>query len=670
MASIQGIYVALFGRPADPEGLAYWSGITNDGANLTALIGTLTATPEYLDRVEHKTPAEIIGSIYLALFNREADADGLAHFIAALENGEQSIETIAINIFDGAQSADLDVLAAKVAAAEAFTASLDTPEEIAAYAGTDAAAIGRQFLSELNPADPSGTLVLEQWVSKLLNPTETGNGGGGSAPPSPSYSISASNTAVGEGSGAAITYTVTRVGALDAATISVALTGTAVAGTDYTTTLVDGELSFVAGATTASFTVTPINDMRAEGDETVIATISGPSDGVAITTASANATIVDDERLTLLTPNSQMPSYPPQMSVDGSVIAFSSLATTLDPNVIDTNGVMDVLVYRNGTITNITAHGSGASYHPEVSVDGSTIVYFSAAQDLIPGVTETNGLENIFVYRDGTIINLTPHADRASFTPSVSADGSAIVFTSEASNLDPNATEPNGQMNVFLHKQGTITNITANANNYSGMAAISADGSTVVFLSDATNLIEGYDDTNGFADIFVYRNGILTNITAGSNGDDTYYDLDPRVSADGSTIVFTSQATNLVDGVVDNNGVADIFVYRNGTMTNITAHGNAESGNPVISADGSTIAFTSKASNLVDGVVDTNGDYDIFVYRNGVLSNITAHGNGSSLSPWLSADGSKLAFVSHATNLVPGVTGTYTTGDIYLYELL
>jgi hypothetical protein len=49
MASIQGIYVALFGRPADPTGLDHWNEVTNGGADL-ANIGDLTGTAEYQDR--------------------------------------------------------------------------------------------------------------------------------------------------------------------------------------------------------------------------------------------------------------------------------------------------------------------------------------------------------------------------------------------------------------------------------------------------------------------------------------------------------------------------------------------------------------------------------------------------------------------------------------------
>jgi len=56
MATIQGVYVALFGRPADPAGLAYFNGVTNNGADLTQ-IGALASTQEYQDRFAGQTAA-------------------------------------------------------------------------------------------------------------------------------------------------------------------------------------------------------------------------------------------------------------------------------------------------------------------------------------------------------------------------------------------------------------------------------------------------------------------------------------------------------------------------------------------------------------------------------------------------------------------------------------
>jgi Tol biopolymer transport system component len=73
--------------------------------------------------------------------------------------------------------------------------------------------------------------------------------------------------------------------------------------------------------------------------------------------------------------------------------------------------------------------------------------------------------------------------------------------------------------------------------------------------------------------------------------------------------------------------------------------------------DGSKIAFVSTAGNLVPG--DTNGVEDVFVYdhKQGALRRVSvdSHGNealGRSVQPALSADGRFVAFVSLAENLV------------------
>ncbi|MGC2238124.1 MAG: hypothetical protein WA584_18365 [Pyrinomonadaceae bacterium] len=47
MATIQEVYIALFGRPADPVGLRFYNEATDNGNNLDA-VGALTGSDEYL----------------------------------------------------------------------------------------------------------------------------------------------------------------------------------------------------------------------------------------------------------------------------------------------------------------------------------------------------------------------------------------------------------------------------------------------------------------------------------------------------------------------------------------------------------------------------------------------------------------------------------------------
>lgn len=88
-----------------------------------------------------------------------------------------------------------------------------------------------------------------------------------------------------------------------------------------------------------------------------------------------------------------------------------------------------------------------------------------------------------------------------------------------------------------------------------------------------------------------------------------------NISADRRFVVFSSTAPDLVPG--DTNGTQDVFLRDRitGVTTLISrasgvagALGNAPSGQPVISADGRFVAYVSRASNLVPG--DTNQKID------------------------------------------------------------
>lgn len=153
MTSIQGIYVALFGRPADPAGLNFFNTATGSGADLTQ-IGDLASTAEYQARFNNKPNSEVITTIYQSLFDRNPETDGLNFFSKALTDGTFTINNIAIAILSGALNADKTLVDKKIAAADLFTAAIDTPNEIAAYSGTVAAANGIAFVDAVSATSP------------------------------------------------------------------------------------------------------------------------------------------------------------------------------------------------------------------------------------------------------------------------------------------------------------------------------------------------------------------------------------------------------------------------------------------------------------------------------------------------------------------------------------
>jgi Tol biopolymer transport system component len=86
----------------------------------------------------------------------------------------------------------------------------------------------------------------------------------------------------------------------------------------------------------------------------------------------------------------------------------------------------------------------------------------------------------------------------------------------------------------------------------------------------------------------------------------------PSLSADGRYVAFVSSATDLVPGFddADGLGVDDVFLYDRvtGTVTLVSRSlaspsrtGDAGSSNPLVSADGNYIVYTSGAGDLVPG---------------------------------------------------------------------
>ena len=154
-------------------------------------------------------------------------------------------------------------------------------------------------------------------------------------------------------------------------------------------------------------------------------------------------------------------------------------------------------------------------------------------------------------------------------------------------------------------------------NGPSQYAQISASGRFVVYTSTASNLVDG--DTNWVSDVFVHdrQTGETTRASvddAGNQGNSL--SQFPRISAGGRIVAFESLASNLVGG--DTNGALDVFVHdrKSGRTTRVSLgsggdQGNSASGVPCLSSDGRVVAFESLSSNLVDG--DTNESTDVFV---------------------------------------------------------
>lgn len=290
---------------------------------------------------------------------------------------------------------------------------------------------------------------------------------------------------------------------------------------------------------------------------------------------------------------------------------------------------------------------SGPDLMPSISNDGRYIA-FQTMSPLVP--EDTNTRSDIYLYDRGkrTLELMSKSAsgepaNNSAAHPQLTGSGRYLVFSSSASNLV--AGDNNNTGDVFRRDLRTgevilvsVTSAGAPGNGTSFSPSISDDGTRIVFVSSAFNMIPG--DANGANDIFL--RDLSTATTARVSVSESGFDADfssffPVISGDGKFVAFGSNATNLVAG--DSNGFTDVFLRDLVTSTTSRvsistngAQGNSTSNVPSISKDGRFIAFSSSAGNLVP----SNGRG---TYVRDRLSATTTAPAFSSQGPTLSGDG-------------------------------
>ncbi len=223
--------------------------------------------------------------------------------------------------------------------------------------------------------------------------------------------------------------------------------------------------------------------------------------------------------------------------------------------------------------------GNGTSAGPVISADGHWAAFTSAATNLVAGDTngsldvflrnlQTNVTTRVSVASDGTErqgdsgLDITHNA--ASYLPlgvpevSLSADGSIVAFSSRArlvaedTNSCTIAGAPVSCSDIYVYSRLTgqtervsVATDGTQGNGESREPEVSADGRYVVFVSDASNLVQ--NDTNGVTDIFIRDRQLhtTTRVTQTTSGQANGVSQLPRMSPDGRFIGFVSAATNL-----------------------------------------------------------------------------------------------------------------------------
>lgn len=402
---------------------------------------------------------------------------------------------------------------------------------------------------------------------------------------------------------------------------------------------------------------------------------------------------------------------PRTMNKNGTKVAFVSYATDLVENFNDGNaGNADVFIRHSSGITELVsvASGGGVSGNhnsgvPSISADGRYVVFQSWATDLVGGITDTNGMPDIFVKDLQTgvtqLVSIASGggktANNRSDNPFISDDGRYVGFESDATDLVVGGVDGNTDTDTYVRDiiSGTTYLASIRHNETTGVGdswiqSISADGKKVLFQTRVTDMLQGIADSNGGWDLYVRDIGAGTTelVTINSAGNATgnmgiINTIRSEISANGRFAVWATDANNL--GPADTNGAVDVYLRDLQTdateLISSNFNGNNSSNDSSglyisISANGRYIAFESFATDLVAGLTDDNGRGDIFIRD--IVKDITklvtigttgSVANSSSEKIRISPNGRFVSFESNATNLVTDPVNAFDS-NIYIRD--
>jgi hypothetical protein len=387
-------------------------------------------------------------------------------------------------------------------------------------------------------------------------------------------------------------------------------------------------------------------------------------------------------------------SSSPQISTNGRYVSFSSYATNLIPD--DNNNERDVFLkdLLTGDIKLVTSTQNGeqleflGSAFSAPTSDGRYVVFESGSAALPNG----SGLwhEDYLYLKDmvtGQVTNLSGYGvdDYFETTGGVHlTDDARYITFGTYDDIDPNfsTSRPQVYRKDLLTDAYELISVSEDglspADDFTHLASVSPNGRYILMSSEAHNLTA--DIINNSRDNLFLRDmntgtTQLINVTPGGDSS-AFDDFSPSGSVSNiGTVAFKTSQSDIV--LNDNNGMADLFYY-NGIdiqRINLTPAGNEVSDPspaPVISGDGSRIVFSSFSTELVNN--DNNETGDLFSYdtSSGQLTVISVNNNNetanaSSTQPSLSLDGSRLAFITYASDL-NGEQVSYLHPEVFAYR--
>jgi len=254
-------------------------------------------------------------------------------------------------------------------------------------------------------------------------------------------------------------------------------------------------------------------------------------------------------------------------------------------------------------------------------------------------------------------ITQASEANRGSINASVNADGSKTAFMSDSDFLNQGI--PDGQNEIWLFDNNTasLNRITtaSTSGRDSSQPSISGDGTQIVFSSNSDFLNQGINQL----EIWLYDTTNLTFTRVTNSSDPTRSSERPHISNDGNWIVFQSNADFLNQGISENQTEVWLYNVKTPGLTRLTTASATDRSSlqPRINADGSKVVFASDSDFLGQGIPFDQPEVWLLDVGSMNLSRITTASTSGRVSyaPDIDYSGTQLVFQSNSDFLNQGI---------------
>jgi hypothetical protein len=372
-------------------------------------------------------------------------------------------------------------------------------------------------------------------------------------------------------------------------------------------------------------------------------------------------------------------------SDDGHLVSFESGAPVFGVT-FGSNEANDQILARNvvngqtqlvSAVSGGTAPGNASSEEPSVDAAGDKIAFESAATNLVPGLIDANGSDDVFVRNlltgQTSLVDRTDGGGvplRGAGDPKISADGTKVVFISRSADIPGSPADDNEHVYEVDLATGNVTLIDqttggAPANGDARDVDVDGNGQRVAFVSDAASLGGGTEDSTYVRDLTNPGHATTTWVSVPQDGnpadDDTF---EPTIDASGSEVAWVEENDNFGFGM-GSSSQSQVFVRNLAThattlvSTGPSGPGNSYSEGPSLSDNGSLVSFESQSTNLPGAVAGFGG---VFVRNLSTATTVVgATRNGSAAAGdfgaedgSISGNGDCVAFDSSSDDLVSG----------------